>query len=259
MPDELVLSHRRGPALWLTLNRPEQGNGMTPELMVQLTEKLNAARLDTGVRVIVLTGAGDRFFCVGGEKPALPPDLSYATVMPVVDAYQAIHQHPKPVIASVNGYAVGGGHVLHVVCDLTIARESAVFRQVGPMVGSFDAGFGTWLLEDLIGTKRAKEMWMLNDKLTARQALGYGLVNAVVADDELEHRTQELAEKLAQRGSQALAAVKQSFTARHGGVGGFSRVAHDLLLRQYLETEEADELQQAFQERREPDAARFSR
>jgi naphthoate synthase len=207
----------------------------------------------------VLTGAGSKFFCVGGEKPELPPNLSYATVMPVVDVYQAIHQHPKPVIASVNGFAVGGGNVLQVICDLTIAAESAVFRQVGPMVGSFDAGFGTWLLEDLVGTKRAKEMWMLNDKITASQALNMGLINAVVPDSALREETQRLAERVAQRGSQALAAIKQSFSARHGGVGGFSRVAHDLLLRHYLATEEADELQAAFQERRDPDPTRFSR
>jgi naphthoate synthase len=259
MTEPVVLSERVGSVLWLTLNRPDAGNGMTPELLIDLRTKLDEARLDTETRVIVLTGAGTKFFCVGGEKPELPADLSYATVMPVVDVYQSIHQHPKPIIAAVNGYAVGGGNVLQVMCDLTIAAESAVFRQVGPMVGSFDAGFGTWMLEDLVGTKRAKQMWMLNDKLSAPEALAWDLINFVVPDDLLRKETQKLAEKLASRGSIALAAVKQSFAARHGGVGGFSRVAHDLLLRQYLATEESGELNRAFGERREPDPSRFSR
>jgi naphthoate synthase len=146
-----------------------------------------------------------------------------------------------------------------VMCDLTIAKTSAVFRQVGPMVGSFDAGFGTWYLEDLIGRKRAKEMWFLNEKLTADQALAYGLVNRVVPDDKLVEETTLLANAVAERGAQALAAIKLSFAARTGGAGGFSRVAHDLLLRDYLQTAEAAELQSSFNERRPPDQSQFWR
>jgi naphthoate synthase len=179
--------------------------------------------------------------------------------MAVVDLYQFIDQMPKPVVAAVNGYAVGGGHVLHVMCDLTIAKTSAVFRQVGPLVGSFDAGFGTWYLEDVIGRKRAKQMWFLNEKVTAEQACEMGLINWVVADTDLVAETQAMCDKLALRGGQALAAVKLSFAARTGGAGGFSRVAHDLLLRNYLETDEAHELQASFNERRAVDPSHFWR
>jgi naphthoate synthase len=242
-----------GGTRWLTLNRPENGNSFTTEMLVDLKAELDRARSDRSVRVVVITGAGDRFFCLGGEKEPPPAELDYSTVAPVVDVYQAIDQLPKPTIAAVNGYAVGGGHVLQVMCDLTVAAESATFRQVGPMVGSFDAGFGTWYLEDLVGRKRAKEMWFLNEKLTAQRAYDIGLVNVVVPDAELRERTAALAAKLAERGGQALAAVKLSFAARTGGAGGFSRVAHDLLLRNYLQTEEAAELQRSFAEKRAPD------
>jgi naphthoate synthase len=241
------------------MNRPDNGNQFTPEMLVMLRHALEDARADRSVSVVVITGAGDRFFCIGGEKPPTPQDLDYSTVMAVVDLYQFIDQMPKPVVAAVNGYAVGGGHVLHVMCDLTIAKASATFRQVGPLVGSFDAGFGTWYLEDLIGRKRAKQMWFLNDKISAGQAIEMGLVNWVVADTDLVSETQAICDKLALRGGQALAAVKLSFAARTGGAGGFSRVAHDLLLRDYLQTEEARELQASFTEKRAADPSHFWR
>ena len=254
--DDLLVADDGGTR-WLTLNRPESGNAFTTEMLVQLKVELDRARSERAVRVIVITGAGDRFFCIGGEKTPPPPELDYSTVAPVVDVYQAIDQLPKPVIAAVNGYAVGGGHVLQVMCDLTVAASSAIFRQVGPLVGSFDAGFGTWYLEDLIGRKRAKEMWFLNEKLSAHRAAELGLVNFVVPDEELRTKTSEIAEALIGRGAQALAAIKSSFAARTGGAGGFSRIAHDLLLRDYLQTEEAEEMQRAFNEKRpaSPDAA----
>jgi len=157
----------------------------------------------------------------------------------------------------VNGFAVGGGNVLHVVCDLTIAKESAIFRQVGPMMGSFDAGYGTWVLEDLIGRKRAKEMWFLNRRLTAREALEIGLVNRVVPDDRLREETRALALELAERGPFALAALKTAFNVRHGGVHGLARMAHDLLLRTYLESDESHELGEAFRAKRKPDPDHF--
>jgi naphthoate synthase len=161
------------------------------------------------------------------------------------------------VIASVNGFAVGGGNVLHCVCDITIAKESAIFRQVGPMMGSFDAGYGTWYLEDLIGKKRAKEMWYRNPKLSAREALEWGLVNHVVPDAELASFTLKIALEIAERGAFALASIKSAFNARHGGVSGLSRMAHDLLLRAYLDSDEHEELSKAFAERRTPDAGKF--
>jgi len=157
----------------------------------------------------------------------------------------------------VNGFAVGGGHVLHMVCDITIAKESAVFRQVGPMMGSFDAGYGTWYLEDVVGKKKAKEIWFRNPKMSAREAEALGIVNKVVPDAELRDATRAMALEIADRGAFALASVKAAFNARHGGVAGLSRMAHDLLLRAYLETDESKELGQSFGEKRPPDPSKF--
>jgi naphthoate synthase len=241
-----ILYEEDGPIGRITLNRPERGNMFNPQMCRELKGVLDETRLETRTRVLVLTGAGDRFFCIGGEKEGLENTHAYPGVLPILDVYDLIERHQKPVIASVNGFAVGGGHVMHVMCDLTIAKQSAIFRQVGPLMGSFDAGYGTWALEDLIGRKRAKEMWFLNEKLSAEQALDWGLINRVAPDDLLREETDRLAHELVRRGSQALAAVKASFTARSGGVAGFSRVAHDLLLRYYLDTEESRRLLEAF-------------
>src|SRR4029077_20067108 len=145
------------------------------------------------------------------------------------------------------------------MCDITIAKESAVFRQVGPMMGSFDAGYGTWYLEDLVGKKKAKEIWFRNPRMTAREALEIGLINKVVPDDQLKEATREMALEIAERGAFALATIKAAFGARHGGVGGLSRVTHDLLLRGYLESEESHDLGDAFRGRRTPDPDKFGR
>jgi naphthoate synthase len=209
--------------------------------------------------VIVITGAGDKFFCIGGRKDGMQDSTLYAGTLPTLEMYEAIDALQKPVIASVNGFAVGGGNVLQVVCDLTIAKESAVFRQVGPMMGSFDAGYGTWYLEDLVGKKKAKEIWFRNPKLSAREALELGMINKVVPDDRLAEETRAFALEVAERGPFALAAIKGAFGARHGGVGGLSRVTHDLLLRSYMESEESHELKEAFAAKRTPDYAKFGR
>jgi naphthoate synthase len=257
MSFETILYEEDGPIGRITLNRPGDGNMFNPTMCRELKAVLEETRLETRTRVLVLTGAGDRFFCIGGSKEDLEPTYAYPGVLPILDVYDLIERHQKPVIASVNGYAVGGGNVMHVMCDLTIAKESAVFRQVGPLMGSFDAGYGTWYLEDLVGRKRAKEMWFLNEKLSARQALDWGLVNRVVPDAELAEATDRLARELADRGGQALAAIKASFAARNTGAAGFSRVAHDLLLRYYLDTDESKELRESFAKRppRRPDGA----
>ena len=223
----------------------------------EVRDCIEAIRNETRTRVIVLTGAGDKFFCIGGRKDGREKTNLYAGVLPTLEMYDAIERLQKPVIASVNGMAVGGGQVLQTVCDLSIAKESAIFRQVGPMVGSFDAGYGTWFLEDAVGKRRAKEMWFLNEKLTAQQALSYGLVNKVVPDDELPAATRAMALHVADRGAFALASLKAAFSARHSGVGGLARLAHDLLLRGYLETEESHELSKSFAERRKPDPSTF--
>ena len=246
-----------GPIGTITLNRPHDGNMFTPKMCHEIRDCIDAIRRETRTRVIVLTGAGEKFFCIGGRKEGMEDTLMYAGVLPTLEMYEAIDKLQKPVIASVNGFAVGGGNVLHVVCDITIAKESAVFRQIGPMMGSFDGGYGTWYLEDLIGKKRAKEMWYRNPRLTAREALEWGLVNHVVPDAELGAFTRKIALEIADRGAFALASIKGAFNARHGGVSGLSRMAHDLLLRGYLDTKEHDELAASFAERRKPDSATF--
>ncbi|MEL6373246.1 MAG: enoyl-CoA hydratase-related protein [Pseudomonadota bacterium] len=259
MDFETILYREEGPVGVLTLNRPVDGNMFTPQMCLEVRACIDAVRQETRTRVLVLTGAGDRFFCIGGRKEGLPDTKLYAGVLPVLDMYEAIDKLQKPVIASVNGFAVGGGNVLQVMCDLTIAKESAIFRQVGPMMGSFDAGFGTWYLEDLVGKKKAKEMWFCNQKLTAAEALAIGLINRVVPDEELAEATMAFAHEVSERGAFALASIKAAFAARHGGVGGLARVAHDLVLRQYLDSDESKELGEAFAARRKPDPDTFGR
>ena len=259
MTYETILYEEDGAIGWLTLNRPDDGNMFTPAMCHEIRDCINAVRRETRTRVLVITGAGDRFFCIGGRKEGMEDSTLYAGMLPTLEIYEGIERLQKPVIASVNGYAVGGGQVLQVVCDLTIAKESAVFRQVGPMMGSFDAGYGTWYLEDLVGKKKAKEMWFLNPRLTAREALAIGLINKVVPDDKLREETRAMALELAERGAFALAALKAAFTARHGGVSGLARISHDMLLRLYLDTDEAHELGAAFGAKRKPDPGKIGR
>ena len=256
---ETILYEEDGPVGTITLNRPEDGNMFNATMCHEMRDCLNAIRRETRTRVIVITGAGDKFFCIGGRKDGMEETNLYAGVLPTLEMYESIERLQKPVIASVNGFAVGGGNVLQVVCDLTIAKESAIFRQVGPMMGSFDAGYGTWVLEDVIGRKRAKEMWLRNPKLTAAEALEWGLVNKVVPDGKLKDETLAMALEIAERGPFAAAAIKGAFGARHGGVSGLARMAHDLLLRGYLNTEESKELSKAFGERRKPDPTKFGK
>src|SRR5437660_7564699 len=222
----------------------------TETMCHEVRDCINAIRRETRTRVLVITGAGDKFFCIGGRKDGMAETTLYAGVLPTLEMYEAIERLQKPVIAAVNGFAVGGGNVLQMVCDLTIAKESAVFRQVGPMMGSFDAGYGTWYLEDLVGKKRAKDIWFRNPKMTAHEALEIGLVNKVVPDTEFETATRQFANEVAERGSFALASVKAAFNARHGGVGGLSRMAHDRLLRGYSDTAESKELAASIGEQR---------
>lgn len=243
----------------ITLNRPDDGNMFTHVMCHEIRDCIEGVRRETRTRVLVITGAGDRFFCIGGRKEGMEETLLYAGTLPTLEMYEAIDKLQKPVIASVNGFAVGGGNVLQMVCDLTIAKESAVFRQVGPMMGSFDAGYGTWYLEDLVGKKKAKEMWYLNPKLTAHEAEAIGLINRVVPDDRLKEETRKLALELCERGAFALASVKAAFNARHGGVGGLARLSHDLLLRAYLESDESHELGASMSEKRKPDQQKFGR
>lgn len=245
-----------GAVLTMTINRPEAGNKFRHQTCLELFDALQRFRLDRQLRAAILTGAGDKFFCIGGEHDPVD-SLDQSQVLPILDVYQAIDTIPKPVIAAVSGFAVGGGNVLQTVCDLTIASENAVFRQVGPMVGSFDAGFGSWYLEDTIGRKRAKEMWYLNRKYTAHEALEMGLVNEVVATPQVVERAAEVARQVTSRSPLAIGAMKGAFSARHNGVSGLARLTHDQQLSLYLRTNEAHEVAAAFAERRDPDPESF--
>jgi naphthoate synthase len=245
-----------GPVLVLRIERPDAGNKLRTQTIYELLDALQKFRLDRNLRAAVLTAAGDKFFCIGGEHDDLD-GVDQSQVIPIIDLYQAIDTIPKPIIAAVNGFAVGGGNVLHNVCDLTVASDTAVFRQVGPMVGSFDAGYGTWYLEETIGRKLAKEMWYLNRKYTAQQALGMGLVNEVVPAAELLEHSIALATEITTRSPIALGALKGSFSARHNGVSGQARLAHDQLLTLYLTLKEPHELAAAFDARRAPDDTAF--
>jgi naphthoate synthase len=247
-----------GQVVTIVINRPDNGNMLRRQTTIELADALRRLRDDPELRIAILTGAGDRYFCIGGEHDEVE-GFDHSTVLPVVDVYELLDTVAKPVIAAVNGFAVGGGNVLQVVCDLAVAADTAVFRQVGPSVGSFDAGYGTWILEDLVGRRRAKEIWYLNRKYSAAEALELGLVNEVVPAAQLMGRARELADELLQRGPGALAALKAAFSARHTGVAGQARVAHDLLLTHYLRTEESHELGKAFRERHEPDSSRFNK
>ncbi len=251
-----ILVETSGPVLTLTINRPEAGNKLRAQTLLELKDALQRFRADAGLRAAVLTGAGDKFFCIGGEHDETT-SLDYSQVLPIIDVYEAIDTIAKPVVAAVNGFAVGGGNVLHTVCDLTVAAENAVFRQVGPMVGSFDAGYGTWYLEDTVGRKRAKEMWYLNRKYSAAQALEMGLVNEVVPAGEAVKRAQEVAAEIATRSPLAIGGLKAAFSARHNGVLGQARMAHDQQLTLYLATREAHELGEAFAAKRQPDPEKF--
>lgn len=242
----------------VTIDRPDRANTLRAETALELVAALREIRQDPSIDAAVLTGAGDRFFCIGGEHEELR-SLDYSSVMPVIDLYEFIDTMPKPVIAAVNGYAVGGGNVLQVVCDLSIAAPHAMFRQVGPLVGSFDAGYGTWYLEEMIGRRRAKEMWYLNKKYTAEQALDMGLVNEIAPEGRTLERAVEVAQDLRRRGPFAVASLKTAFSGRHTGVAGQARLAHDLLLTAYRGTEEAAEMSASFDEKREPDRSRFHR
>jgi naphthoate synthase len=259
MAYETILYEEDGPIGTITLNRPDDGNMFNVTMCHELRDCIEQIRRETRTRVLVITGAGDRFFCIGGRKDGMEDTFLYAGTLPTLEMYEAIDKLQKPVIASVNGFAVGGGNVLQMVCDMTIAKESAVFRQVGPMMGSFDAGYGTWYLEDMVGKKKAKEIWFNNPKMSARDALALGLINRVVPDDKLKEATRSFALETADRGPFALASVKAAFNARHGGVAGLARMAHDLLLRSYLESDESHEMSASFGEKRKPDPSKFGR
>jgi naphthoate synthase len=246
----------------ITINRPEVRNAFRPPTLFELSDAFNRARDDDQVGVIVLTGAGTEAFCSGGDQrirgnagyvgPDGVPRLN------VLDLQKQIRSCPKPVVAMVAGYAIGGGHVLHVVCDLTIAADNARFGQTGPRVGSFDGGFGASILSDLVGPKRAKEIWFLCRQYDAAQAYEMGLVNKVVPLPDLERETVQWCREMLRMSPLALRVLKSSFNARTDGDAGLQELAGNATLLYYM-TEEAQEGRNAYVEKRPADFSRFRR
>ncbi|MFO7933535.1 MAG: 1,4-dihydroxy-2-naphthoyl-CoA synthase [Bacteroidales bacterium] len=244
----------------ITINRPRYHNAFTPDTTREMSEALVACREMKEVRVVVLTGEGEKAFCSGGDQNV----KSYAGYvgrdgvprLNILDVQRQIRSLPKPVIAMVNGYAIGGGHVLHVVCDLSIASENARFGQTGPRVGSFDAGFGSSFLARHVGQKKAREIWFLCEQYTAAEALEMGLVNKVVPAGQLEDTTVEWCRKIMQHSPVALRMIKAGLNAELDGQAGIQELAGNATMLYYM-TDEAQEGKNAFLEKRKPDWDRF--
>jgi naphthoate synthase len=248
----------------ITIDRPEVRNAFRPQTVVELSQAFERAREDPAVGVIILTGEGELAFCSGGDQ-RVRGDSGYETQpgsgvgrFHVTDLQVQIRRLPKPVVAMVAGFAVGGGHVLHVCCDLTIAADNARFGQTGPRVGSFDGGFGAALLARQVGQKRAKEIWFLCRQYDAKQAHEMGLVNAVVPLQHLEEETVSWCREMLALSPFALRLLKASFHAEEDGLAGLQQLAHDTNLLFYA-SDEAREGRDAYRERRVPDFARFPR
>jgi naphthoate synthase len=248
----------------ITIDRPEVRNAFRPQTLIEISGALERAREDTTVGVIVLTGEGPLAFCSGGDQ-RVRGDTGYETEpgkpgtvgrFHVTDLHIQIRRLPKPVVAMVAGYAIGGGHVLHLVCDLTIAADNARFGQTGPKVGSFDGGFGAGLLANLVGPKKAKEIWFLCRQYDAQQALAMGLVNTVVPLDDLEDETVAWCREMLAMSPFSLRLLKASFNAAEDGLSGIQQLAHDANLLFYA-TEEAREGREAYKAKRTPDFSRF--
>ena len=248
----------------ITINRPERHNAFRPTTLFELRDAFNVAQEDPEVGVIIFTGAGDKAFCSGGDQK-IRGDDGYVDDkthgigrLNVLDLQVQIRRCPKPVIAMVAGYAIGGGHVLHVCCDLTIAADNAKFGQTGPKVGSFDGGYGSWLLAETVGLKRAREIWYLCRQYDAQTALQWGLVNAVVPLERLEEETVQWARELLEKSPLALRMLKGALNAVTDGAAGMQQFAGDATLLYYM-SEEAQEGRDAFKEKRTPDFSKFPR
>ena len=239
----------------ITINRPELHNAFRPTTTFEISDALDICKENQSIYVIVISGAGDKAFCSGGDQQVKGEggyiDEQGIPRLNVLDVQKKIRSMPKPVVAMVNGWSVGGGHVLHVVCDLTVASDNARFGQVGPKVGSFDAGFGSSYLASIVGQKKAREIWFLNLFYSAQEALEMGLVNRVVPFDQLEDATMEWCELMMKRSPMALRMIKLGMNAELDGQAGIQEFAGNATLLYYL-TEEAQEGKNAFLEKREP-------
>jgi naphthoate synthase len=256
---EILFSYYNGVAK-ISINRPEVHNAFTPLTVKEMSEAMELARQDERVGVIILTGEGGKAFCSGGDQSVRGhggyigedkvPRLN------VLDLQMQIRRIPKPVVAMVAGWAIGGGHVLHVVCDLSIAAENARFGQTGPKVGSFDGGFGASYLARVVGQKKAREIWFLCDQYDAQEALQMGLVNKVVPLDKLEETTMQWCEKMLEKSPMALRMLKSAFNAELDGQAGIQELAGNATLLYYL-SDEAKEGKNAFLEKRKPDFSKY--
>jgi len=246
----------------ITINRPEVRNAFRPLTVREMQRAFSDVRDDSSIGVAILTGAGDRAFCSGGDQ-SVRQKGGYAgddniPRLNVLDLQRQIRTLPIPVIAMVNGYAIGGGHVLHVVCDLTIASDNAIFGQTGPKVGSFDGGYGSSYLARIVGQKKAREIWYLCRQYGAQEALEMGLVNTVVPLERLEEETVEWCREILQHSATAIRLLKAAHNADCDGQAGLQQLAGDATLLFYL-TEEAQEGKRAFLEKRPPDFSKYPR
>lgn len=252
--------HKSNGIAKITINRPEVRNAFRPLTVSEMSHAVNDARDDESIGVVILTGEGREAFCSGGDQ-RIRGDAGYADGkgvhrLNVLDLQKQIRSLPKPVIAMVAGYAIGGGHVLHVICDMTIAADNAIFGQVGPKVGSFDGGFGSSYLARLVGQKKAREIWFLCRRYNAQEALAMGLINCVVPYEYLETTTVEWAKEILQHSPLAIRCLKAAFNADCDGQSGLQELAGNATLLYYM-TEEAQEGHRAFLEKRKPDFSRF--
>ncbi len=259
--EDIIYETWRGIAK-ITINRPQLRNAFRPKTVSELIEAFLDARDDTEIGVVILTGAGSDAFCAGGDQGVRGHGgyvgQDQVPRLNVLDLQRLIRVLPKPVIAMVAGYAIGGGHVLHVVCDLTIAADNAIFGQAGPRVGSFDAGYGSGYLARIVGHKKAREIWYLCRQYTASEALAMGLVNAVVPLDRLEAETLRWADEILEKAPTAIRLLKAAFNADTDGLAGLQQLGGDATLLYYL-SDEAKEGRNAFNQKRKPDFSKFPR
>lgn len=246
----------------ITINRPEVRNAFRPLTIVELQDAFNDARDDPSIGVVILTGQGYKAFCSGGDqrvrKEAGYADDNGVNRLNVLDLQRQIRTLPKPVIAMVAGYAVGGGHVLHMICDLTICADNAIFQQTGPKVGSFDGGYGASYMARIIGQKKAREFWFLCRQYNAQEALAMGLVNAVVPLENLESETIRWCQEILQNSPMAIRCLKSALNADCDGQAGLQELAGNATLMFYM-TEEGQEGRNAFLEKRKPEFSKFTR
>ena len=259
---EDIMYHKADGIAKITINRPEVRNAFRPQTVFEMSDALADAREDESIGVVILTGQGEKAFCSGGDQKirgeAGYRDGKGVNRLNVLDFQRQMRTCPKPIIAMVAGYAIGGGHVLHVLCDLTIAADNAIFGQTGPKVGSFDGGYGASYLARIVGQKKAREIWYLCRQYTAQQALDMGLVNAVVPYDRLEAETVQWCREILANSPIAIRCLKAAFNADCDGQAGLQELAGNATMLYYM-SEEGQEGRNAFVEKRKPDFSKFPR